>query len=223
MPKKLAPTKEHFAVFNQKMIDRGFERLSPAEIEEDRTRLGLVWPRRRREIGSEVGYCFKARELRVKVWTTWLEEKGTIREHDQGWVLITRGDQDLHYERPFNRTKKFLDRLFKYARINQERIAQRPGCEHCHTPAQIVRTEIPKDREWACQNIQNHPGQEQIVWSFNYRIPLHLLKYQQRDARRVRKYLEEREAAGKENFVALNKRSKNKAKITRPENFDWGA
>ncbi len=220
MPKRAEITPQQFADFDRIMREEyGFKRIDPAKIAADRERLGLVFPKRRREPGSEVGYYVQIRELTLMVWTTWFLEKGAPREHDQGWVLIARGDLVLHFEYPFNRTKNFLQRLRRYARINQVRLLTRRQCEHCKRHMQIVERDELKQRDWGCQHINDHPGQEQILYSFNEGLPPKMFKYQDRDARRRRRYHEKREEAGLPNFVAMLGRKR--AKITKPENIEW--
>jgi hypothetical protein len=209
MPRKVVVTPEEFARFDQGMVfdlDCGY--LTPEEIERERRNIIPPKRRRRQEKGQEVGYYFRANGLTLKVWTSWLKDKGRLRKSDQGWVLITdENNKAVHFVHPLNRTKNFLRRLYNYAKIERQRMIRRPVCPHCGTYLPIVRGDRLKERAWACQNIQQHPEQTYVVVGFNDRLDPNARAYVERDERRSERYHAKREAEGKPIYVMMLSRA----------------
>ncbi len=155
MPKKVLPTQEDFLNFSIQMNALGFKKVSTKQFQNDLYRLDLQPPRHKE--GREVGFEYFANNLRVKVWTTFVEEWGEARSEDLGWVLITKNDKALYFAHPMRRTKNFFVNLLSYAKACKERIEHRPCCPEKTCRRMFV---IKKTKHggvyWACSNTELH-------------------------------------------------------------------
>lgn len=220
MPEKVFPTPESFQEFEKELLRRKFQEITSEEVRREFQRLNLKAPRPRP--GRETGYRFRANDLMVIAWTTWLKEEQRAREEDAGWVLIAHEDKPLYFTYPLNRTKNFLQRLFLHACIARFRIIHRPLCPKCNQYADIARGKWLKSRFWRCGRKELHDTSK--VVNINWDYPLlealrdpttdeglktilrYALKFLKRERKRRRRYRERRRKEGKEVFVALRKR-----------------
>lgn len=166
MPEKASVTPDIFGKFHERMLNRGFVPIQKGEFLTDLKRFELIAPKRikRQEKGKEVGYRYEANGLVVKVWTTFLPEKGDFRNEDAGWVLITDKNDKAHdFTHDLRRTKYFLRRLYFWAQIAQERVDKRPHCPACGTLMDIGRGTTLKSRIWVCKHREKHPSRRHIT------------------------------------------------------------
>ena len=186
MPEKVSITPEIFAKFHEYITNKGFTPLLKGEFQTDLKRYQLLAPSRikRQEKGSEVGYRYEANDLVVKVWTTYLPEKGDVRMSDEGWVLIASlEDEALDFTHPLRRTKNFLNRLYKWAQVAKERVDKRPSCPCCNAAMNIGRGVSLKDRIWVCTQFADHPSRRIITLPWDALLSDKALDFVRADSR----------------------------------------
>ena len=188
MPKKVLPSEADFDQFRKSLLEEGFRPVSRTEFSNSFKRLDLQAPRPRE--GRETGFIFMANRLTVYVWTTFLEQENQAREEDAGWVVITEGDRPDYYSHPMMRTKGFLAKLLKNAKIAKERVLKRPLCPTCHAFMQITKGTRPKARYWSCVG-KSHPHLfHTLPWDYNLSDEsMVFLKAERRERRRYREGL----------------------------------
>ena len=155
MPEKVLPTLEDFLEFQKKMTGLGFKKIGKKQFTNDFYRLELSAPRHRP--GREAGFEYFANNLRVKVWTTFVEDWQEAKPVDYGWVLITKGDDAQYFAHPKLRTTNFFANLFLTAKACMERIEHRPCCEDKRCRRMLTITPSRGGgRYWRCDNVELH-------------------------------------------------------------------
>ena len=195
MPKKVLPTPEGFAIFEQNIMRLGFKLISQPEFADFFKRLGLRAPRKRE--GREVGLTFSANGLKATVWTTFLVDEEHARDEDAGWVIISENGEPKYFSHPLSRTSGFLERLLTQAKIARERVLNRPICpnEYCLAPMEIVQGRGLKSRYWECRNEVHKGTIERFPW--DYGLCSKSVKLLKPDRRERRRYYKKVRDAGK--------------------------
>jgi hypothetical protein len=212
LPKKYSPSKEEVFSFESMLFERGFRRMTPSEIEAGLPAAPGLQRKfySRRDPGFEAGYLMEKNGLQAVVWTTWLDWKEGVRNMDAGWVLIRHAkktEQVYYYSRPLNRTKGYLGRLLKYVRRAAWRVRHRPQCPQCDRMMRIAFGKGYKSRYWTCPFSRSHIPMAPIHLDWDCMFTPEQ-KQELSEERRVRKkYRQKRTDQGKENFLALKKRS----------------
>ncbi len=147
------------------MLSFGFVSISSKEIRQELRQSNRRPPRPRK--GREVGFVFGENELKVYVWTTWLEAESEAREEDAGWVLIVKGEKILYSSHPIHRTKHFLDTLLAQARIARIRVKCRPKCWKCGEFMAIISGKALKTRYWYCGRLGHHKDNQSTFCSWD--------------------------------------------------------
>ncbi len=197
-----------FAHFEQLCLKLGFRKIAPDEIREQLRQL-KKGPSRRIE-GREVGFQFNDRGLSLRVWTTYLETEGKLREEstDSGWVLIIQNGKAVHFSRPALRTKNFLLNLYRRVWINWCRVSNRPSCPECGKYMDIKRGRHLKQRYWSCEQWKLHNTKGRHTLDFNFALPPEAKKWTEKMYKKRKKYIAQVKEAGKQPHAAMLKRRK---------------
>lgn len=216
MPKLELPTMKDFLDFQTKMLKLGFKRIGKKEFKNDFHRLGLIAPRTK--VGREAGFDFFANNLRVKVWTTFVEEIEQARPSDLGWVLITKGDDAQYFAHPMRRTKNFFFNLFLYAKACKERIENRPACKDkkCRRLF-VIKKGKGGSRYWACSNTEYH-GSKPPREDWDYGLSEQSKEFVEKEREEKKRYRDKRREEGK--TVGRAKIIRKKFLVTMPQNLE---
>ncbi len=204
MPRQILPDEKAFADFKEKLLARGFRELTNEEFSTTFSRLGLTAPRSKE--GRETGFIFNANDLKVFVWTTYLNSEQRSRDSDAGWVLIADGDRARYFTHPMMRTKNFLTRLARRAWIARWRVVHRPLCPECRRYMKIAYGRALKSRYWRCDYRSSHHPYKPIFLAWDYGMPPKALAFIEKERKLREKYRDSRKKAGKPNNVAMNNR-----------------
>jgi len=216
LPTRYEPTAQEFAKFVHELVDvRFFAPISRSDFWQDKARLGLKPPRRKRE-GPTRGYEYHFRGLRVRVWTTWLIRENRVSDTGSGWVLILDGDRIVYSSHPLHRTKNFLNRLLMRAKIARARVRNRPICPiHKCWMVMCHRRGVMKSLYWGCPRI--HPSGKMVWASIDDGLPKEAMRFLRPSRKKSEKYRRVVRRQGKDPFTALKRRRA--WKISRPENI----
>lgn len=211
----MLPTFEDFLAFQKEMLKMNFKRNEKKEFKNDFYRLGLMVPRPR--IGREAGFEFFVNGLRVKVWTTFIEEMEQARASDLGWVLITEGDIAKYFAHPTRRTKNFFKNLLQDAKACKERIIARPVCQDkkCRRLF-VIQKGKGGGRYWTCGNKEYH-GNDLPAQSWDTGLSTESMHFVTRKRKQRKQYAEKRRAEWKS--VGRAKIIRKKFIITCPQNI----
>ncbi|MBU4369256.1 hypothetical protein KKG58_00655 [Patescibacteria group bacterium] len=205
MPKQILPNKAEFTRLNQNLLRFGFRQIPDQEFVDKYKTLRLVAPRPR-EGGREVGFVFKANELKVTVWTTWLLREQRARGTDAAWVVISDEEKVFYFSHPIHRTKNFINNLLKQAWIAMARVKYRPRCRKCGQFMQITHGQGAKSCYWSCSNRYGHDNNKKVHLNWDYNLPIKAKQYLKRLRKKRAVYRKQRRALGLQVDVARKKR-----------------
>lgn len=196
MPKQQLPKKKDFDHLKFKLQKWGFCQISEEKTFPEKNKR-LISPRLRK--GKESGFLFKANNLMVIVWTTWLEKEERARDSDAGWVLIVDQNKALYFSHPIHRTKNFIVNLLRESYVARQRIINRPICPICGSFMNIKKGKGIKARYWACPNIFIHQDKRNSIkdWDCGIKNPK-IRKYLEKKRKKRKKYREKIRKQGKE-------------------------
>jgi hypothetical protein len=213
MPAFVQPDPARFWGMVKDLEKKGFRRISRNQFPRDQERLGIVLPERRNR-AAEVGLRYDENGLQVRIWTTYLESEERVQEEDEAWVIIREGDKARYFSHPIHRTKNFLERLWKWAQVAQQRVKRRPLCPCCKAYMQIANGKGLKSRYWECRKSWVHDDRQFKFLDWDIGLSLKARDFVTRE-RRLRRLAEKRRGV-KQGGAMLNR---NTAIITRPENL----
>ena len=199
-----------FAHFEQLCLKLGFRKISPNEVREQ---LRQANKRSSRPLeGVETGFRLDSKGLALKVWTSYLEDKGKLREKgtDSGWVLITQNGKTAYFSHQiFRRSEKFLFNLYCWVVINWYRVSRRPKCPECKEYMNIVKGRHLKQRYWCCERRELHTTKKKkYSLDLNFALPPEAKKWLKRVYKQRKKYSSKVKKAGKQPHAAMLKRKK---------------
>lgn len=199
MPVQVLPDETKFKEFCQEMKLMGFRKLGWSEARKDLDRFDKQAPRNRE--GREAGFIFFANNLKVIVWTTFLEEQKKSREEDTGWVLILEVGKDnpetLPHSKPARRTQNYLETLRIRSQIAKERVLSRPLCPICKSFMHITMGKGIGSRYWRCENLTIHTLKNRPRESFDLGLSPESKEFLKQQRKSSRKYFQKRKAIGK--------------------------
>ena len=148
---------DEFAKFSEKMKSEDFLEVPSAIRHYEIISRGLLPPERhilamaKEEIKAPqtIFSCYKNGHY-VFVLTTFMKAVGRPRRMAAGWVFIKRRDRVPYFVHPLYRTPNFLEKIFKCAKVNKERIALPHICPHCRRRMEIVKGSGEGSRFWRC-------------------------------------------------------------------------
>lgn len=143
-------TKSDFLRIKYTLEPLGFKQTAGLRHYRETTKDELVTPARPRS-GREIGFIYTKGDLKVVVWTTWLELEDRPRKkgYDAGRVVIRQRNIGEYY-RDIPRRGSFADILIRKARIARCRIRCRPSCSHCGAFMDIVYRRPTGQHWWTC-------------------------------------------------------------------------
>jgi len=165
-----SPTPQGFEWFCLEMKALGFHKIGGKQIRKDFARLDLEKEIRKLE-GWETGFQYSNGTYTVKVWPTFLEKEGKLRDKgtDAGWVIITKGDKLIYCAQYFTRKNKifFVD-IKEYSRITKDKIDNTPlcPCEKCQKEMEIHRKKGTRQYFWICINPEKHSKPQYRSWDY---------------------------------------------------------
>jgi len=198
MPKKVLPTIKSFGDFRGLMQDCGFKKLDGDEM--------MIYSTLRPMAEKEFGFEYSANGLSVIVWTTWVESVSAAQESDMGWVLIIQ-EGEKAYSHCFNRTKNFLLRLLRYARIAKRRIVARPVCEEHSIFMRVKFGRGIKSRYWACSE-KNHRDKKSARRDFDFGLTDEMKKFLEAERKMRARWIEKLRKEGRPTHTTMFKRSR---------------
>ena len=209
MPEQVLPDLDDFLRIREALVAAGFE---------EKSRLMINWPlrkflgRSRCGDGSEIGFIYRSRELRVVVWTTWVPDVNEARQMDSGWVLIARGDSVPYFAHPLCRTKGFVEKLIRCAMITKSRLDHRPTCPECKRPMDIAQRKdnAIKARFWACENIRGHSSRRRNFCEWDHGLSDEDKAFLKAERKSRKRYRDKRRAAGFKTPAAVLERAARK-------------
>jgi hypothetical protein len=213
MPVFVQPDPARFWGMVKALEKKGFRRISRNQFPRDQERLGIVLPERRNRV-AEVGLRYDENGLQVRIWTTYIEAEERVQEEDEAWVIIREGDKARYFSHPIRRTKNFLERLWKWAQVAQQRVKRRPLCPTCKAYMHIAYGQGLKARYWECQKSWLHGNGQWRFLDWDIGLSPKAREFVNRE-RRLRRLAEKR--SGKKQGTAMLNR--NTAVVTRPENL----
>jgi len=165
-----SPTPEGYEWFCLEMQALGFHKIGRKQIHQDFVRLDLQTRIRKIE-GYETGFQYSNGTYTEKIWSTFLEKEGKLRDTgtDAGWAILTKGDKLAYCAQYFTRKNKnfFLD-LKEYARITKQKIDNTPlcPCEKCLKEMEIHRKKGTRQYFWICIAPEKHSSPEYRSWDY---------------------------------------------------------
>jgi len=205
LPKQILPRWVDFTRLQKSLLSFHFRQIPDQEFVDQYNALKLVAPRPR-EGGREVGFVFKANELKVTVWTTWLLREQRARKKDSAWVVISDEKKVFYFSHPIHRTKNFIDNICKQAWIAMYRVKYRPRCKECGKFMQIIHGKGAKSCYWSCSNRYEHDNNKKVYLEWDYNLPSKAKQYLKGLRRKRATYRERRRAANLPTDVSRKKR-----------------